>query len=83
MKQVKKRVPMASIHFEKAREIFKEYDTDSDETLSINELTEALVEIGHKITTLPAVSTDFLSDARFSWNFWFRLRKSPLSKVTI
>lgn len=55
MKEVKKRVPMSSIHLEKAREVFKEYDKDSDDALSFNELTQALVAIGNKITTLPAV----------------------------
>lgn len=46
---------MASIHFDKAKEIFHQYDKDGDDALSFNELTEALVDISHKITTLPAV----------------------------
>ncbi|KAG8907188.1 hypothetical protein FRB99_005160 [Tulasnella sp. 403] len=56
VEQVKRRVPMASMHLEKAREVFKQYDIDSDDALSFNELTEALVEIGKKITSLPATA---------------------------
>lgn len=61
VKEVKKRVPMASDHLEKTREIFKEHDKDSDDALSFNELHQALIQIGNKITTLPAVCTRLLS----------------------
>lgn len=54
--QIKKRVPLASKYLEKTKDVFKQYDKNADGTLSFNELTDALVEIGNKITSLPAVS---------------------------
>jgi Ca2+-binding EF-hand superfamily protein len=39
------------------RALFDLYDSDADNTLSLNELAVLLQEIGNKITALPAVST--------------------------
>jgi len=36
--------------------VFKQCDKNADDKLSFNELTEALVEIGNKITSLPATA---------------------------
>lgn len=55
VKEVKRRVPMASTHLEKVNDIFKCYDTDADDALSFNELTTALEGVSKKITSLPAV----------------------------
>lgn len=38
------------------RELFKAYDSDSDDSLTLNELATLLQELGNKITSLPAVS---------------------------
>ncbi|KAG8885203.1 hypothetical protein FRB98_001931 [Tulasnella sp. 332] len=54
--QIKKRVPLASKYLEKTKDVFKQYDRDGDQTLSFNELTDALVDIGNKITSLPATA---------------------------
>lgn len=48
---------MASKYLEKTKDVFKLYDKDGDDALSFNELTDALVDIGNKITSLPAVSS--------------------------
>ncbi|KAG9050650.1 hypothetical protein FS837_003750 [Tulasnella sp. UAMH 9824] len=56
VKEVKRRVPMASTHLEKVNDIFKCYDTDADDALSFNELTKALEGVSKKITTLPATA---------------------------
>ncbi|KAG8984930.1 hypothetical protein FRB90_005048, partial [Tulasnella sp. 427] len=56
VKEVKKRVPMATKHLEKVNDIFKDYDVDADDALSFNELTTALEEVGKKITSLPATA---------------------------
>ena len=55
MSQIKKRIPMAEKHLEKVRELFERYDTDKDNSISLNELALLLQEISSKITTLPAV----------------------------
>ncbi|KAJ3484594.1 hypothetical protein NLI96_g5534 [Meripilus lineatus] len=64
--RIKQRIPMAESQLQKAcvrsrmnlvRELFTLYDSDSDESLSLNELTVLLQEIGNKITSLPAVAS--------------------------
>ncbi len=37
------------------RELFEMYDTDADNSLSLNEVVRLLEDIGNKITSLPAV----------------------------
>jgi Ca2+-binding EF-hand superfamily protein len=37
------------------RELFEMYDTDSDNSLTLNELVKLLENLGNKITALPAV----------------------------
>ena len=58
---------MAGKHVEKVRELFEMFDTDADNTLSLNEVARLLEDIGNKITALPAVcdvstSTQHLSN---------------------
>ena len=55
MKRIKKRIPMASDQLVKIRELFDLYDSDADNSLSLNELAILLQELGNKITALPAV----------------------------
>ena len=72
--RIKKRIPMAEEQLQKVRELFDLYDSDSDNSLNLNELAVLLQEIGNKITALPAVrlscplsSTDsFLTDRTVS-----------------
>ena len=47
---------MASDQLVKIRELFDLYDSDSDNSLSLNELAILLQEIGNKITALPATA---------------------------
>ncbi|KAG8924862.1 hypothetical protein FRC02_010144 [Tulasnella sp. 418] len=56
VRKLKKKVPMSSKHLEKVKELFESYDSDSDNSLNLNELAALLVEIGNKITTLPATA---------------------------
>ena len=44
---------MASQHLEKVRELFEQYDSDADDSLTLNELATLLQDIGRKITPLP------------------------------
>lgn len=69
--QIKKRIPMAedqlvevcsllsagehSLMTAQVRQLFDMYDSDTDNSLSLNELACLLQDIGNKITTLPAV----------------------------
>ena len=46
---------MAEDQLLKVRELFDLYDSDSDNSLNLNELAVLLQEIGNKITALPAV----------------------------
>ncbi|KAK7037985.1 hypothetical protein R3P38DRAFT_2903787 [Favolaschia claudopus] len=54
--RIKQRIPMAADHLSEVKQLFELYDTDADNSLSLNELTELLTEIGSKITSLPATA---------------------------
>ena len=47
---------MSEDNLSRVRELFDLYDSDSDNTLSLNELAVLLQEIGNKITALPATA---------------------------
>jgi len=47
---------MTENHLEKVRELFELFDSDKDDTLTLNELAVMLQEIGNKITALPATA---------------------------
>lgn len=46
---------MAEAHIKKVRDLFDRYDSDKDDSLTLNELALLLQEISSKITPLPAV----------------------------
>ncbi|KAJ6624528.1 hypothetical protein B0H10DRAFT_725699 [Mycena sp. CBHHK59/15] len=54
--RIKQRIPMAADHLSQVKELFDLYDSDADNSLSLNELTQLLMEIGNKITSLPATA---------------------------
>ncbi|KAG9318597.1 mitochondrial NADH dehydrogenase [Chiua virens] len=54
--RIKQRIPMAESHLQKVRTLFDLYDSDADNSLSLNELCRLLEEIGNKITALPATA---------------------------
>ncbi|KAF7363718.1 hypothetical protein MSAN_01029600 [Mycena sanguinolenta] len=54
--RIKQRIPMAGDHLSEVKQLFDLYDSDADNSLSLNELTELLIEIGNKITSLPATA---------------------------
>ncbi|KAI9571431.1 hypothetical protein HD554DRAFT_2236432 [Boletus coccyginus] len=54
--RIKQRIPMAESHLQKVRMLFDLYDSDADNSLSLNELCKLLEEIGNKITALPATA---------------------------
>jgi len=56
VQKIKKRIPMAADHLVKVKELFQLYDSDSDNSLSLNELLKLLEEIGNRITSLPATA---------------------------
>jgi len=58
--RIKQRIPMAESHLQKVRMLFDLYDSDADNSLSLNELCKLLEEIGNKITALPAVGRGLL-----------------------
>jgi hypothetical protein len=47
---------MAADHLSEVKQLFDLYDSDADNSLSLNELTMLLIEIGSKITSLPATA---------------------------
>lgn len=47
---------MAEDHLVKVKELFQLYDSDADDSLSLNELFKLLEEIGNRITSLPATA---------------------------
>lgn len=55
VEKIKTRIPMAEKHLTKVKDLFQLYDTDADESLSLNELVKLLEELGNRITALPAV----------------------------
>lgn len=54
--RIKQKIPMAESQLQKVRELFEIYDSDLDNSLSLNELAVLLQEIGNKITALPATA---------------------------
>ncbi|KAI0748361.1 nucleotide-binding domain-containing protein [Daedaleopsis nitida] len=54
--RIKKRIPMAEDQLNKVRELFDLYDSDKDQSLTLNELAVLLQELGNKITALPATA---------------------------
>ncbi|KAJ7685463.1 hypothetical protein DFH06DRAFT_43685 [Mycena polygramma] len=54
--RIKQRIPMAADHLSEVKQLFDLYDSDADNSLSLNELTMLLIEIGSKITSLPATA---------------------------
>ena len=56
VKKIKERVPMAGDHLVQVKELFQLYDSDADNSLSLNELLRLLEEIGSRITSLPATA---------------------------
>ncbi|KAH7889601.1 nucleotide-binding domain-containing protein [Phlebopus sp. FC_14] len=54
--RIKQRIPMAESHLRKVRTLFDLYDSDADNSLTLNELCKLLEEIGNKITALPATA---------------------------
>ncbi|KAF9246409.1 nucleotide-binding domain-containing protein [Melanogaster broomeanus] len=54
--RIKQRIPMAESHLKKVRILFDLYDSDADNSLTLNELCLLLEEIGNKITALPATA---------------------------
>ncbi|KAK2466734.1 hypothetical protein APHAL10511_000992 [Amanita phalloides] len=56
VEKIKKRIPLAEKHLQKVKELFKRYDTDADNNLSLNELLALLQDIGTRITALPATA---------------------------
>jgi len=56
VQKIKKRIPMADKHVERVKELFERFDTDADNSLSLNELLALLQHISKDITTLPATA---------------------------
>ncbi|KAF8965277.1 hypothetical protein BDZ97DRAFT_1659142 [Flammula alnicola] len=56
VKKLKERVPMAEDHLAQVKELFELYDSDADNSLSLNELLALLQEVGNHITSLPATA---------------------------
>ncbi|KIK08159.1 hypothetical protein K443DRAFT_663480 [Laccaria amethystina LaAM-08-1] len=56
VKRIKARIPMAEDHLVEVKQLFQMYDTDADDSLSLNELVKLLEEIGNRITSLPATA---------------------------
>jgi len=47
---------MAGDHLVQVKELFQLYDSDADNSLSLNELLKLLEEVGSRITSLPATA---------------------------
>ena len=47
---------MAGDHLVQVRELFQLYDSDADNSLTLNELLKLLEEVGSRITSLPATA---------------------------
>ncbi|KAF9484712.1 nucleotide-binding domain-containing protein [Pholiota conissans] len=54
--KIKERVPMAEDHLAQVKELFQLYDSDADNSLSLNELFLLLQDVGNQITSLPATA---------------------------
>ncbi|KAF9053069.1 hypothetical protein BJ165DRAFT_1445289 [Panaeolus papilionaceus] len=56
VKKIKERIPMAEDHLAEVKELFQLYDSNADNALQLNELLQLLVDIGNRITSLPATA---------------------------
>ncbi|KAF8809117.1 nucleotide-binding domain-containing protein [Phlegmacium glaucopus] len=56
VKKIKERIPMAGDHLIQVKELFQLYDSNADNSLSLNELLNLLEEVGNRITSLPATA---------------------------
>ncbi|KJA27081.1 hypothetical protein HYPSUDRAFT_63340 [Hypholoma sublateritium FD-334 SS-4] len=54
--RIKERVPMAADHLAEVKELFRLYDSDADNSLTLNELFLLLQDVGNHITSLPATA---------------------------
>ncbi|KAJ7074179.1 pyridine nucleotide-disulfide oxidoreductase-domain-containing protein [Mycena amicta] len=54
--RIKQKIPMAGDHLSEVKQLFELYDKDADNSLTLNELTQLLTELGNKITSLPATA---------------------------
>ncbi|KAF7322483.1 hypothetical protein HMN09_00026700 [Mycena chlorophos] len=54
--RIKQKIPMAADHLSEVKQLFELYDKDADNSLTLNELTQLLSELGNKITALPATA---------------------------
>ncbi|KAG6865943.1 hypothetical protein C0991_010444, partial [Blastosporella zonata] len=54
--RIKSRIPMAEDHLVEVRSLFKAYDKDKDNFLSLNELVPLLEDVEKQLTSLPATA---------------------------
>ncbi|PWN48839.1 putative NADH dehydrogenase, 64 kd subunit, mitochondrial [Violaceomyces palustris] len=53
---IRHKFPIASKHFVKMKDVFDTYDKDADGKLDLNEIASMLIEVGNKMTALPATA---------------------------
>ncbi|PPQ74811.1 hypothetical protein CVT24_003681 [Panaeolus cyanescens] len=56
VKKIKQRIPMAEDHLAEVKQLFELYDSNADNALQLNELLQLLVDVGNRITSLPATA---------------------------
>ncbi|CAA7271511.1 unnamed protein product [Cyclocybe aegerita] len=78
--RIKKRVPMAEDHLFKVRELFQLYDSDADDSLSLNELLKLLEEIGNRITSFPATAQVSAQQGKYLGKKLHKLAKASQSR---
>jgi len=83
--KIKQRIPMAEDHLAKVRELFQLYDSDADNSLSLNELLDLLVEIGNRITSLPATAQVAAQQGKYLGKKFNKLARhmSPSDSMTV
>ncbi|EKM82475.1 NDI, mitochondrial NADH dehydrogenase, catalyzes the oxidation of cytosolic [Agaricus bisporus var. burnettii JB137-S8] len=75
VQKIQLKIPMAESHLSKVRELFQLYDSDADQSLSLNELMVLLQELGRKITALPATAQVAAQQGKYVGSLFTRLAR--------
>ncbi|KAJ3567954.1 hypothetical protein NP233_g6035 [Leucocoprinus birnbaumii] len=73
--RIKRKIPMAESHLTQVRELFQMYDSNADDSLSLNELMQLLKDLGNKITSLPATAQVASQQGKYLGSLFTRIAR--------
>lgn len=73
---------MAADHLAEVKELFRLYDSDADDSLSLNELFRLLQDVGNRITSLPATAQVAAQEGKYLGKKLHKLTRTPSAVST-